>query len=146
MSKPGVSRISISLPPGLLEEFDAVITNIGYDRSKAIQQAMRDYISEYRWDVDSDATAVGTITIIFDHDVSGLESELTAIQHQHTDLITSATHIHLDSHHCLLVIVVKGQAGKIKQLASNLQSLRGIHQLKVTSMMEERITESPHSH
>jgi CopG family nickel-responsive transcriptional regulator len=146
MSKPGVSRISISLPPTLLEDFDAVITDIGYDRSKAIQQAMRDYISEYRWDADPDATAVGTITIIYDHDVSGLEGELTAIQHQHTDLITSTTHIHLDSHHCLLVIVVKGQAVQIKQLASKLLSLRGIHQLKVTSMMEERTAESHHSY
>ncbi|MFX1566710.1 MAG: nickel-responsive transcriptional regulator NikR [Promethearchaeota archaeon] len=136
MSKPGVSRISISLPPSLLEEFDAVITDIGYDRSKAIQQAMRDFITECQWDADPIAGAVGTITIIYDHDVSGLESELTAIQHEHTDLITSTTHIHLDSHHCLLVIVVKGRAAEIKQLASNLQSLRGIHQLKVTSMME----------
>jgi metal-responsive CopG/Arc/MetJ family transcriptional regulator len=37
MSKLGVARISISLPPNLLEEFDNVIQQIGYDRSKAIQ-------------------------------------------------------------------------------------------------------------
>ncbi len=146
MSKPGVSRISISLPPALLEDFDAVITDIGYDRSKAIQQAMRDFISEYQWDAAPSTSAVGTVTIIYDHDVSGLESELTAIQHQHTDLITSATHIHLDSHQCLLVIVVKGPAVKIKQLASKLQGLRGIHQLKVTSLMEALAPTNSHSH
>ncbi len=146
MSKSGVARISISLPPGLLEEFDRVTSNIGYDRSKAIQQAMRDFVSEYRWEYDKLASAVGTITIIFDHDIPGLEGELTRIQHQHTDLITSATHIHLDSNHCLLVIVVKGEALKIKRLATQLQSLRGIHQLKITSMMDEVSAQSSHSH
>ena len=146
MSKPGVTRISISLPPNLLEDFDQVTSNIGYDRSKAIQQAMRDFISEYHWEHDSTASAVGTITIIYDHDVPGLESELTAIQHQHTTLISSTTHIHLDTHHCLLVIVVKGKTAKIKKLATQLQSLRGINQLKVTSMKEERSSRQRHSH
>jgi CopG family nickel-responsive transcriptional regulator len=146
MSKPGVARISISLPPHLLNQFDQVTATIGYDRSKAIQQAMRDYISDYRWDYEPSALAVGTITIIFDHDIVGLEGELTAIQHQHTNLITSTTHIHLDSHHCLLVIVVKGQADEIKELATQLQSLRGIHQLKVTSLMSKHSTSDDHSH
>ncbi|MFW9935441.1 MAG: nickel-responsive transcriptional regulator NikR [Candidatus Thorarchaeota archaeon] len=146
MKKSGVARISISLPPKLLKEFDQITSNIGYDRSKAIQQAMRDFVSEYRWGHDPLAVAVGTITIIFDHDIPGLEAELTRIQHQYTTLITSTTHIHLDAHHCLLVIVVKGNAAQIKELATQLQSLRGIHQLKVTSMMEEGQATGGHSH
>ncbi|MHA2405667.1 MAG: nickel-responsive transcriptional regulator NikR [Candidatus Hermodarchaeia archaeon] len=146
MSKPGVTRISISLPPDLLEDFDQVTSTIGYDRSKAIQQAMRDFISEYHWEQDSTASAVGTITIIYDHDIPGLEAELTRIQHLHTTLISSTTHIHLDTHHCLLVIVVKGKTAKIKELATQLQSLRGIHQVKVTSMKEETSSKHQHSH
>lgn len=134
MSKLGVARISISLPPNLLEEFDDVIQRIGYDRSKAIQQATRDFITSYRMEYDPQATAVGTITLLFDHDVPGLEAELTDIQHHHTNLITSTTHIHLDGHHCLLVIVVKGQATRIHQLTTTLQSLRGIQQIKLTCL------------
>ncbi|MFX0204018.1 MAG: nickel-responsive transcriptional regulator NikR [Candidatus Hodarchaeota archaeon] len=135
MSKPGVARISISLPPNLLEEFDNVIQRIGYDRSKALQQATRDFITSYRIEYDPNAIAVGTITLLFDHDISGLEAELTDVQHHHTDLITSTTHIHLDGHHCLLVIVVKGQASRIRQLTTELQSLRGVQQIKLTSLM-----------
>ncbi|MFX1565005.1 MAG: nickel-responsive transcriptional regulator NikR [Promethearchaeota archaeon] len=146
MTRSRVTRISISLPQNLLEEFDQITSNIGYDRSKAIQQAMRDFISEYRWEQDPDASAAGTITIIYDHDVSGLESELTRIQHQYTNLITSATHIHLDTHNCLLVIVLKGLAATMKQLATELQRLRGIHQLKVNSMMTRAIISHQHSH
>ncbi|MFW9831961.1 MAG: nickel-responsive transcriptional regulator NikR [Candidatus Thorarchaeota archaeon] len=137
MPKPGVSRISISLPPSLLEDFDQVISNIGFDRSKAIQQAMRDFISEYRWEYIPSALAVGTITLVFDHDVSGLETELTRIQHQYTNAITSTTHIHMDNHHCLLVIVLKSQTKTIKALATQLQGLRGIQQLKLTSLVME---------
>lgn len=146
MTKSRVARISISLPPNLLEEFDQVTSNIGFDRSKAIQQAMREFISEYQWEHDPTTKAVGTITIIYDHDVPRLEGELTTIQHQDTDLISSSTHIHLDTHHCLLVIVVKGQASRIKDLATRLQSLRGINQLKVTSMKEESHSRQAHSH
>ena len=134
MSKPGVARISISLPPNLLEELDNVIQRIGFDRSKAIQQAIRDFITSYRIESDQKASAVGTITLLFDHDIPGLEAELTDVQHQHSALISSTTHIHLDGHHCLLVIVVKGQAKRIHQLTITLQSLRGVQQIKLTCL------------
>lgn len=134
MTKPGVARISISLPPNLLEEFDDVIKQIGYDRSKALQQATRDFITSYRIEYDPQASAVGTITLLFDHDIPDLEAELTNVQHRHSNLISSTTHIHLDGHHCLLVIVVKGQTTRIHQLTTTLQSLRGIQQIKLTCL------------
>ena len=134
MSKPGVARISISLPPNLLEELDNVIQRIGFDRSKAIQQAIRDFITSYRIESDQTASAVGTITLLFDHDIPGLEAELTDVQHQHSALISSTTHIHLEGHHCLLVIVVKGQTNRIHQLTTTLQSLRGVQQIKLTCL------------
>lgn len=135
MTKKGVARISISLPPKLLEEFDAVTQRIGYDRSKAIQQAMRDFVTEYHLDHKPQATVVGTITLLFDHDIHGLEAELTDIQHHHANIITSTTHVHLDGHHCLLVIVVKGVASQIRKLATQLQRSRGVQQIKLTSLM-----------
>jgi CopG family nickel-responsive transcriptional regulator len=134
MSKPGVARISISLPPHLLEEFDNVIQRIGYDRSKAIQQAIRDFITSYQIEYDQQTSAVGTITLLFDHDIPGLEAALTDVQHRTSDLISSTTHIHLDGHHCLLVIVVKGRAKRIHQLTATLQSLRGVQQIKLTCL------------
>ena len=49
MSDQGVARITISLPPPLLDEFDQVIVPMKLDRSKAMQQAIRDFLTEYRW-------------------------------------------------------------------------------------------------
>jgi CopG family nickel-responsive transcriptional regulator len=146
MEKQGVKRISISLPPDLLEDFEAVIKEMGYDRSKAIQQAMRGFISDYRWDHNPTAFTVGTITLIYHHDVRGVESELTDIQHQYPNLITSSTHVHLDAVHCLLVIVVKGYAKQIQSLALELKRLRGVKQLKLTGLVGTTPTPHEHSH
>jgi len=144
MSDHGVARITISLPPRLLEEFDDVIVPMQLDRSKALQQAIRDFLTEYRWKHDTAAPAVGTITLIYDHSVRGLEAKLTDIQHHQPDLINASMHSHLDANHCLLVVVVKGKAGQIQQLAKLLKGLRGVAQLRVTSLMAAET--SPHEH
>ncbi len=146
MTKSGAARISISLPPNLLRDFDSAIEQMGIDRSKATQQAIRDFLTEYRWEQEEKVYAVGTITLIFNHEVQGLESELTATQHHHPDIIMSATHVHLNHDHCLLVIVVKGQATEIKELALKLKGLRGIQQLKLTILLGAPSTKHSHPH
>lgn len=146
MAKPGVARITISLPPDLLQDFEKVIAQINYDRSKAIQQAMRDFITEYRWDYDAKSYAVGTITLIYDHEVQGLEAKLTKIQHHNPEAISSSIHIHLDASHCLLVIVVNGEAGNIRELTKQLKGLRGVKQIKLTSLMMQQTPTHKHTH
>ncbi len=146
MTKLGAARISISLPPNLLREFDSAINQMGIDRSKATQQAIRGFLTEYHWEQDEKAYAVGTIILIFNHEVQGLESELTATQHHHTDIIMSATHIHLNHDHCLLVIVVKGEVIEIKELVAKLKGLRGVQQLKLTSLLGAPPTKHSHPH
>ena len=146
MSDQGVARITISLPPSLLEELDEVIAPMEMDRSKAMQQAIRDFLTEYRWKHDATAGAVGTITLIYDHDVRGLEAKLTDIQHHQPDLITASMHTHLDASHCLLVIVVKGAAGAIQELAKLLKGLRGVAQLRLTSLMVAKAASHEHGH
>ncbi|RLI88864.1 MAG: nickel-responsive transcriptional regulator NikR, partial [Archaeoglobales archaeon] len=46
----GVTRIGVSLPKNLLNEFDSIIRTRGYSsRSEAIRDAIRNYIAEYKW-------------------------------------------------------------------------------------------------
>jgi CopG family nickel-responsive transcriptional regulator len=129
----GVLRFSVSTPPDLLKEFDDTIARIGYDRSKAIQHAMRNFLAEYRWKYDS-GEVVGTLTIIYNHEVKGLEESLTDIQHAYRNIIISALHIHLDEAKCLLVIAVKGKTNPIRELVTDLETKRGIMQLKLTTV------------
>ncbi len=134
MTRKGVSRFGVSVPPELLTEFDETIALIGYDRSKAIQLAMRNFLTEYRWEYEEEGVSAGTVTIIYDHEVRGLEESLTDIQHLRRNIISSTTHIHLDETNCLLVIVAKGEVKAIRNLAKELISKRGVKQLKLATV------------
>jgi len=128
-----VARISISIDPELLEEFDEVIKRIGYNRSTAVQLAMRDFLTEHKWK-GLEGVLAGVITMRYDHHAGNIIEELTHLQHEHTDIINSSTHIHLDHHNCLEILAVRGEASKIKELAENLGATRGIQQIRVSLM------------
>jgi len=131
----GVSRFGVSVPPELLTEFDETIARMGYDRSKALQLAMRNFLTEYRWEHEEKGAVAGTMTIIYDHEIRGLEQNLTDTQHLYRGIITSALHVHLDERNCLLVIAVKGEVKAIQNLARELMSKRGIKQLKLETVI-----------
>ena len=129
----GVVRFSVSVPPDLLKEFDEVVSRIGIDRSKAIQRAMRDFLTEYKWEKEK-GTVAGTITLIYDHEVRGLDESLTDVQHHYLNVIISTMHIHIDERNCLLAIAVKGSANSLQSLINELRAKRGIKQLKIVSV------------
>ena len=129
----GVSRFSVSVEPELLEEFDRVINDHGFNRSTAVQVAMRNYLSEYKWK-DDEGIVVGAITMIYDHHSSGLTDELNHIQHDYFNIISSTTHVHMDHDNCLEILAVKGQSAEIKKLSSALSVIRGIKQIKLGLM------------
>ena len=53
MSK--VARVGVTFPPELLKDFDEIIGKMGYEsRSKAIQDAVRLYVSERKWLKEAD--------------------------------------------------------------------------------------------
>lgn len=131
MSK--VTRIGVTFPPELLRDFDEVIGKMGYEsRSKAIQDAVRLYVSERKWLKEEDSTQTGILLMVYDHEVKGLESELTETQHEHASLITSTLHIHISERDCLEAIAVKGKASEIHKLSNELTTRRGVKILKTT--------------
>ncbi len=129
----GVSRISVSIDPDLLTEFDELVQRIGYNRSSAVQLAMRGFLTEHKWK-DLEGVLAGVITMIYDHHTGGIMEELTHLQHDYTDIISSSTHIHLDHHNCLEILAVKGKASQIKKLANALEVTRGLKQIRVSMM------------
>jgi len=127
----GVSRFSVSVDPELLEEFDRTIEGLGYNRSTAVQAAMRGFLSEYKWG-EGEGEVAGAITMVYDHHVSGLVEELNHLQHEHLGIVSSSTHIHLDHDNCLEILAVEGPASLIKSLAGSLAVVRGVKQLKLS--------------
>ncbi|GBF36917.1 MAG TPA: nickel-responsive transcriptional regulator NikR [Methanothermococcus okinawensis] len=130
-----MDRISVSLPTKLLEEFDKVISERGYAcRSEAIRDAIRDYIIKHKWIRSLEGERIGNISIIYNHNSPELMKKLTTIQHTYTDLIIATLHMHLDHDHCMEVILVRGDANKIKELTDKLASQKGVKYVKLTVM------------
>jgi CopG family nickel-responsive transcriptional regulator len=114
------------LDGGLLARFDRLLEKKGYrNRSEAIRDLIRDSLVRDQWEL-GDADAVGTLTLVYDHGTRELEERLTELQHAHYKAIVSTLHIHLDPHHCLEVLVLRGKAGLLKGIADRLIGTRGV--------------------
>jgi CopG family nickel-responsive transcriptional regulator len=126
-----ITRIGVTFPPELLKELDNITNKMGYEsRSKAIQDAVTLFISEKKWLQQEETTQTGVLLMVYDHEVKGLESELTEIQHHHTSLISSTMHIHIGEQDCLEAIAVKGKASNIRKLSNELTTKKGVNILK----------------
>lgn len=130
-----VDRFSFSTPPKLMEQFDESLRIIGYkDRSKGLQVAMRNFITEYAWKGEKSKLGAGAILLTYDHRTHGVQEALTEVQHHYRDAINSTTHIHLDEFRCLEVISVKGKLERIQHMAKDLMKSRGVSQLKLSTV------------
>lgn len=121
-----ITRFGVSIPDNLLEKFDRIIEEKGYtNRSEAIRDLIRDFIVRYEWEAGDEEVA-GTITMVYNHDEADVVKELLDLQHDYLDEIVSSIHVHMDEHNCLEVVIVKGKASRIKQIADRLLSLKGV--------------------
>ena len=126
-----IIRVGVTFPPNLLSDLDEVISKMGYEsRSKAIQDAVTLFVSEKKWLGEEKMEQTGVLLMVYDHEVKGLESELTEVQHHHSSLVSSVMHIHVGERDCLEAIAVKGKAGEIRELSNALATKKGVKILK----------------
>ena len=126
MSDDSVARFSVSLNPVLLGQFDEMVRQKGYsNRSLAIADMIRAELVEHRLESE-DTEAAGTVTLVYDHHTRHVQESLTEMQHDHSALIVSTLHVHLDHHNCLEVLVLRGRAGEIKSVADRLIGAKGV--------------------
>lgn len=123
-----VVRFSVSLEPELLQQFDRYCQEQHIaTRSEAVRQILRETLTGHDWEADA-ADAAATLTIVYDHHRTSLMEKLLELQHRHAEMVVSTMHVHLDHDHCLEVIVLRGRAKKLQQMALELKGLKGIHQ------------------
>lgn len=121
-----LSRIGIALDSDLLKRFDRSNSRRGYtNRSEAFRDLIRDRLVGEQT-AAPDATVVGTVTLIYDHHVSGVSEKLTELQHAHHELVVSTSHAHLDHESCLEVLIVHGKSAQVEQFADRLIGLKGV--------------------
>ena len=125
MSEQRLIRFGVSMNPRLLERFDQSITTKGYtNRSEAIRDLIRDYLVEMEWEQSGEVA--GTVTLVYNHHVKGLTDLLVDLQHEYHPYILSTTHVHLDEHNCLEVMIIKGPAEIARMIAEQLISVKGV--------------------
>jgi CopG family transcriptional regulator, nickel-responsive regulator len=118
-------RTGISLDSELLARFDRTIAQKGYgSRSEAIRDLVRELA--VATDVAQDKVVVATLTVVYDHHRPKLSEQLIEAQHHYHGRVLATTHIHLDAHNCLEVIIVKGRGTEVQELADQILTLRGV--------------------
>lgn len=127
-----VNRFSVSLPDSLLAELDRRVIRRGYaSRSEFVRDLIRERMVEDKWKTDSE-TVVGVLTISYDHRQRELTEKLVDLQHSQYINILCTTHVHLDRHHCLETIIIKGRPREIERIAIRSGGLRGVRFAELT--------------
>lgn len=121
-----VTRFGVSLPTPLAAAFDKVIAEKGYtSRSEAVRDMIRNYLVAEEWQSET-SIVVGTITLVYEHGTHELAHSLTGLQHRFHGTVVCSTHVHLDAHNCLEIIVLSGQGRDVRTIADQLISTRGV--------------------
>jgi CopG family nickel-responsive transcriptional regulator len=122
-----VKRFSVSLPPSLVEEFDETWRDMDYDnRSKAVHDALRGFISEAKWMRRASGDMIGAVLVLSYVDRPGLIEETAFLKHGFKDIICSNQQMYVEDNKLLEVISVKGDAVEIKKLIELLKSKKGV--------------------
>lgn len=120
-----LQRFTVSLDDKLLGQFDSYIADHQYEnRSEAVRDLIRKVLVDEEWKADKEV--VGVISLVYDHHQRQLQDKLTEIQHAFHHDVVSTTHIHLNHDDCLEVIIVRGKASRVRNLADQLIALRGV--------------------
>jgi len=133
LSKKQVSRISVSLPSTLVDEFDDTWRSMKYkNRSKAIHDAIRGFITELRTTKLESSIVVGTILVLFYLDKTGLIEEVKNIQHKFKGIISAIQQTYIEENKMLEVVQVNGHFQEIERLMQDLMAKKGVKEVKMS--------------
>jgi CopG family transcriptional regulator, nickel-responsive regulator len=137
------SRITISIPKKLLDEFDLVLNGRSYrSRSKGIQDALKDWIKRHESMNEIKGEKIGTLSIIYDHYYNGLVENINNIKQDYHKYINSVINVHLTKNQSLEVIIVKGDIRYIYALRGKIMNLKGLEEVKLTTTSMYSIKET----
>ena len=123
MSK--LTRLSFSIEEDLMRKMSRLMKRGRFNnRSEFIRDLIRSRLVELEW--EKDAEAIGTITLVYDHDTRRLSDKLIQLQHKQHNAVLATTHVHLDNHLCAEMIMVKGRAHVIQDLSEVLGQQKGV--------------------
>ncbi len=118
-------RISLSIEEPLLKRLEKLVQEYRYaNRSEFVRDMIRERLVAQEWEQDQEV--VGTITLLYNHHIRQLSEKLTSLQHHHHTAILVTTHVHLDEHLCVEVILARGRAEHIRDIVNQLRQQKGV--------------------
>lgn len=132
-----MERITMSIDERLARDFDRLIEQRRYaSRSEAIRDLLRREIEAQRGSRDGKTHCVATLSYVYSHRARQLGERLAQAQHEHHDLVVSATRVPLDHENCLETVILKGTAAAVHAFADRAQAERGVRhgQLNLVSV------------
>jgi CopG family nickel-responsive transcriptional regulator len=133
MPKPKnhLARFSVSLPSDLLDELDDMVVSRKFpSRSHAIAEMARERLVDHAQELGTKSMA-GTINLVYDYRKRNLQPRLMAIQHKYYLMVVTSLHVHLEHHHYLEVLLVQGPPPKLRELADELATCKGVKHCKL---------------
>ena len=120
-----LERLSFTIEKNLAAKLEKLMRAGKFrNRSEYIRDLIRSRLVEDQWEKDEEA--LGTITLIYNHHMRQLSDKLTDIQHHHHDAVLATTHVHLDHHLCAEMIMVRGKAHLIREMAEAIGQQKGV--------------------
>ena len=118
-------RLSLSLEAPLLEKLEELVSRKGYgNRSEFFRDVIREQLIRCEW--ESDCEVLGTVTLVYNHHQRGVTEKLVEIQHDCSENILAATHVHLSHEVCAEMIMIRGRGEGIERFVDALRKLKGV--------------------
>lgn len=122
-------RMSLNVPQEVLDSFDETWRDEGMEsRSRAVREAMQEYIERHTRLEEVDGEAVAAIAFDYEHTL--LIGELHTIQHEFEDVIGTTQHLH-HGDWCLETIFCTGHTDRIRELVYQLRDFDAVGRVNV---------------
>ena len=122
-----LARFSVAMPEDLLMRFDGFVARRGLAKNRS--EVFRDLVREALIAEEAElpgTEVMGTLTIVFNHHSHDVQEKLHHIQHAHYTEVVSTTHVHLDADNCLEVIILRGEATDVRDIADVILGTKGV--------------------
>jgi len=122
-----VARVTVTIPAELLAELDELTKRSFKSRSSAVAEAVKRLIDSMGF--AAQGLVVGTVS--YHYEGHRTAERLRELGHRYRDVVVSTLHFHVGEDKCLEVVVVKGDAQRVREYVGELGKVKGVERLSV---------------
>lgn len=120
-----VQRFSVSVEEEVLKLVDDQVKDGRYpNRSDALRAMIRRQSTHQT--MEESGEVIGIVGVVYDHHRPSLVNKMLHLQHDTPATILGAQHFHIDHHHCVESILLRGKGKDLETFHKALQKIRGI--------------------